>query len=308
MNDALRNMSGAVRRACEVLDVRADDPEAVVKRKYRQLIRKYHPDQQEGEEPASEKAVRMVTEAYAVLCRYRKEASENPVRKAAGTVKESRLSVNPEAYCSRTVYAWHDLFEEDGIVERAYGPYFWDPDEEEFLLYLRSIRGAAEQILSGGRFRMDDAGKLRLFHLLAQEFIRPLDCLRKAETVTEEDPDRGIYLTEGRVRAKDASGAIPGAGPAEPMPCILRGTRILAVLPFGEPAPLSFEEDCLYYILSMMMARDAARVTAFTDAAGSADGRLRVLVNITDRRKAMEPGRGGKLIGELCKKAERRVK
>ncbi len=282
-------MDETVRKACAVLDVRIGDPAAVIKRKYRMLIRKYHPDQQPNTGAEAEKAVRMVTEAYAILCRYLKETEPET---------DSRLTVNPAAYCSRIVYTWHDLFEEDGIVERAYGPYFWDPDEEEFLLYLRSIRKAAERILAERAGRPDETLKIRLFHLLAQEFIRPLYCLKRTETVTEEDPVRRLFLTQGRIREED-SGHI---GAAAPLACKLNGTRIEALLPDGVRTPVSFEEDSLYYVLSMLLARDAAAVTAFAAGPDASRGRLRILIEITDAEKAAEPGRSGGYIRKLLER------
>jgi len=237
-----------LQEAASVLGIQNTDTAVTIKRKYHTLLHRYHPDTGSG----SASATRMIVEAYKIL----RDAPRLPV--------SSLPPANPVAYCERTLYARHNLFEDDpaDIYVRGRGRFLWDPEQEEFSLFARSV------LLEARRLCQEQPERLKIvFHLLMQDFINPLESLRKMC----DDDKNDIYSMEGRLDR-------PLSGP---VPCILTGTRIHA----GD-ALVSFDDDAWYYIISMLLARNAAAAAAVP----LMGGRISIQVQITDTGKASRTG------------------
>ena len=251
-----------LQEAYSVLGIKAGDTQITIKRKYHALLHRYHPDTGSGSGSAD--ATRSIVAAYKVI----RSAPSTDLPASFQILPE----INPSAFCARTLYARHELFEDDpaDIYVRGHGAYYWDPDQEEFDLFLRSILAEAR------RLTQECPEKIKtVFHLLVQDYIRPLECLRKvcdevrketrncsevivetnaednansnAEDSAESNTEITFYILEGRTTEKLL----------DRTPCSLRGARIYA----GDKL-ISFDDDSYYYILSMLLARKAAIVTA----------------------------------------------
>ncbi len=250
--------------ALRLLGAQPEDSALVIKRKYRALVRRYHPDEAAGggsdigtnESGASAEALRRIIRAYETVRSAPHESLKSVLRQAA--------ECNPAAFCPRMLYGSHDLFGEvqEDLYVRGTDRYFWDPDEEEFLLFMKSVNQAARRLLEDDE---DLTYRLKLFHLLVQEYIRPLYCLEKLAESSEKCADGSrIYEVSARMPARAGMQAMYDDPGQEIYKCVLGGTKICAVLPDGTRQQISLEEDGCYYPLAMMMARDAAELSAVT--------------------------------------------
>ena len=313
--------------AFSILGVQPSDPGAVIKRKYRELIRQYHPDGhrtgQYDETDQRDERIRQVTAAYETLRRtehiWRREES----------CRTAAVRQNPEAYCERSLYGYYDLFEElpEDIYLKGSGRYVWDPDQEEFILYLKSVNEAAGRLLlererRAGIYDPDEITddsyqdirhrvRLRVFHYLTQQFISPLECLEKMY-----GPGKKEYSAAGRIRYKGRSRAGDNACAEDTLsenemkavsgidwPCVMKKNRIclMAAVAGGTErlVPISFDEDCLYYITGALLSRKAAGITAsITTGYGTGKGHLpvNVRIRIIDPESAKRMGGTGHYI------------
>ena len=98
-----------------------------------------------------------------------------------------------------------------------------------------------------------------------QEYIRPLYCLEKLAESSEKCADGSrIYEVSARMPAPAGMQAMYDDPGQESYECVLGGTKICVILPDGTRQQISLEEDGCYYPLAMMMARDAAELSAGT--------------------------------------------
>ena len=323
-----------------VLGAQPSDPGAVIKRKYRKLIRQYHPDGQQAgqysaEEPPDHR-IRQIISAYETIRRTEHIWSRHSVNGAAA------VRQNLKAYCERSLYGCYDMFGElpEDIYIKGSGRYIWDPDQEEFILYLKSINEAAGRLLlekerKAGIYDPDDISdaafheirntvRLKVFHYLTQQFISPLECLEKIYGAgNREFTAAGWIRDKSRSRLKDPActeeiltdsekKAAAGIG----WPCVMRKNRIcIAVIAAGSEKmiPVSFDEDCPYYIAGALLSRKAADITASFDyGQGTGRGHLpvNVRIRIIDPEAAARLGDTGQYIeaelrryGEACRSA-----
>ncbi|MBQ9643419.1 MAG: hypothetical protein IJV26_05200 [Lachnospiraceae bacterium] len=341
--------------ALRTLGAQPTDSPIAMKRKYRALLHRYHPDESAGStvrnaseagaawnaseaDAGREEALRAVINAWETI-------RKAPPSAFAGLHVETLLC-NPAAFCTRVLYGSHDLFEEqqNDLYVRGTDRYNWDPDEEDFLLFLKSVNQAARGLLKEVEdactdWETDDWGEaydedavealgekitqertafqLKLFHLLAQEYISPLRCLDQlAENKVRQTDGKMVYEVSARMNVpagksalaeKNASaGKNRPAGDDQPaLDCILDGTRIYAVLPDGTRQQISLEEDGCYYPIAMMTARGAAALQA---QPGELPGgrrkktqRLRLRILVTDPVTAAPEGSSRKKIEKLLK-------
>ena len=258
--------------AGKILGLKPGDTEITLRRKYRRLMRIHHPDSGAADEGSY---ARLVTQAYDLLRDTLESAGEAEVGRSAGREAERK--------------------------------HYWDPDREDFLFFLKSVNAAVSDRLSEIEWEMGiysaeehpDPGfraktQMKAFHLLIQEYIRPLSCLRKLDEIAEpvhtekgktgSGPETSgtaenksgagtygsgsipeIYRISGRIGAKDgrlpiAAAALLAGDPAE-VRFGLRGSRLVAYLAESgaELGEVSFEDDPLYYLVLPLIARGAAR-------------------------------------------------
>ncbi len=190
--------------AGKILGLKPGDTEITLRRKYRRLMRIHHPDSGAADEGSY---ARLVTQAYDLLRDTLESAGEAEVGRSAGREAERK--------------------------------HYWDPDREDFLFFLKSVNAAVSDHLSEIEWEMGiysaeehpDPGfraktQMKAFHLLIQEYIRPLSCLRKldeiAEPVHAAERTAGagaraggaapeIFRISGRIGAKDGKLPIAAA-------------------------------------------------------------------------------------------------
>ena len=309
-----------ITEAYEILGVTAQDTDKAIRRRYHILMHRHHPDA--GAQDGG-RAARQVTEAYRLLCADRRNSEKSGVKKSRSAAPSFRRRENSSAYCRRKLYerGWDFPDGDEGDAGRGHhggiyvgeGAYLWDPDREPFAFLARSVRLAAVDLVrdAAGDAGSGDAGAvLRIFHLLIQEFIRPLSCLRKlGEWAVPCGDDPSCFRLRGEIAA-DAAGQIAAAG------MIVRGERLelkaegmRIATPLG---PVSFHEDALYYVVLPMLSRGCAELTCggFRVAGnrgrpgGRAHGRIDadLLLRITDAEEADRPGDSNRLIRETLGK------
>lgn len=218
-----------IQQAKELLGIDQDDDEREIKRKYHKMISLFHPDSADADEPNGEyiRQAQEINEAYRILCR----SGEDQKTKGAAAAHNSRkqrqqnretqnrnmrsqnaqnqwsTDLNESAFTARNIYMHYsmDLSQEEKAAaseklfyQAARGKYMWDPEEEDFTLFLTSIRHASADLLEQTentasvnltaipdlkehRFRT----QAKLFEYLSMQYVNPiqaLDSLAKPES------------------------------------------------------------------------------------------------------------------------------
>lgn len=253
--------------ACRILGIAPEDSEIEIKRKYRKLMMIYHPDASGDRED-----IRMsqeINEAYRFLRTHGLAGIEE-----SGAKWQAEL--NPRAYAKRSIFVDYSFL--DGripIRKVAHGQYLWDPYLEEFSMLAKSVSEAVTEILEE-RFRdawMWDAAdvssetmmdrQIRLFHFLMQEFIEPVDCVRKLGQLAERKGSLCRYefagavgISDGRVLQYLLEHDVPETVFGEE-----RGNRILLYNDSGIVlGNLSYDDDRYYYVVNPIIAGDTEQV------------------------------------------------
>ncbi|MDO4650217.1 MAG: J domain-containing protein [Eubacteriales bacterium] len=247
------------------------DSHLIIKKKYHQLMRKYHPDSNIDENPEHLRMAQLLNEAYETILTQGSEA-EHIIWKEPYTARR-----NPQAFCERNVYLWYGLYEEYGISpeETARGKYYWDPEQEEFSMLLRSVNEACGILMQEIEREyeiyhpadMKDPElhirkRQQLFHIIMKEFVHPYECLEKLVEISETKNGRDHYRVMARLR-------IQGDHLIEEMKAQLtkdsrlnaqvRDHKIHILENHGRVlGHLSFEEDYFYYIVLPILEGEEA--------------------------------------------------
>lgn len=261
-----------VDEARRILGIGAQEDEKVMKACFRQMIRKYHPDAIGSELPEHRRRAQELNEAYRVLkIHYR----SNP---AAKKVIEWAAPLNTEAYAERNIYVPYS--HEDAPVhlrrKAARGKYMWDPDEEEFPDFLRSVAEVSGQLLaemetavfltSAERSKIRFRYQAKLLKLLVQQFMEPLECLEKLAAAESVDADgRSIYRFRSYLGAERGSEAYQNVIKLQNgeiiYPAALQNNRIYVKNNLGcLLGHLSFEDDALYVCIIPLLREKLAQV------------------------------------------------
>lgn len=262
-------------QARQILDIAAEDDAAAVKRKYRRLMACYHPDAIGSDRPEHIRRAQEINEAYNLL---RQNDGFVPGKKEK---RAWRGTVNEEAFCSRDIYLYYsmDVSEKQPYYKTARGKYMWDPDEEDFELFLSSIHHAAKELLekaeervSGPRYENEDSEaqlftiQAQLFLCLAMQYIDPVKTLRKiAEPGHVDERGREIYRFRAFLGAKGHDRAARVMAKLQSgdaiYPKAFHGSKI-AVMDRHERSLgyLSLEDDQLYFCVIPLLKKRLARV------------------------------------------------
>ncbi len=195
-----------IEQARKIIGVYEEDDPKTVKRKFRKLIGCYHPDAVGSDSPEHIKRAQEINEAYHFLKKWMLAAI--PQKEVAVWQGE----VNDKAFCERNIYQYYsmdiwDVSEEMLYYQVARGRYMWDPDEEEFELFLTSIHQVSHSLLETveeqyGSTRVDEYGfaekrfayQARIFECLAMQYIHPANTLKKlTEPQKSDSKGREIY-------------------------------------------------------------------------------------------------------------------
>ncbi len=250
--------------ACRILGVSPGAAPDQIKRKYRQLMHRLHPDVGPSEEDLH--LAWQVNAAYALLKRTwpAGDASQAGPDAASGISRHSAWDapVNSHAYRERDIlcYAEDSEGEVIGTFTAARGRYFWTT-EEDFPLFLRSIYLCGKELLDEvdaslgrassfcrSRFHAD------LTYLLAQQYIDASSLLKELAARTTSDREgQEIYYFPAMLETKGKGlPGLPGSLPADAplFPSGVRDRRLyLKDISGQEAGYLSFSDDRLYYVL-----------------------------------------------------------
>lgn len=190
-------------RARRILGISAEDDAAAAKRKYRKLIGAFHPDAVGSDRPEHIRRAQEINAAYHLL---KKNCRLCAPVKAENTWQSE---INEKAFTSRKIYLYYsmEIPEAHPYYETADGKYMWNPDEEDFDLFLASIHHASRELLErteegvpyrrlGGNVpeEMKFGFQAQLFQYLAMQYIDPVKTLKKiAEPVRVDRQGREIY-------------------------------------------------------------------------------------------------------------------
>ena len=231
--------------AIELLGIAPEDDEREIKRKYHKMISRFHPDSLNEVREAHIQRAQEINEAYRILSQsdsremqnvygtevYGTEAHGADNHKSGKREQHQEWSGewNEAAFIPRNIYLHYsmNLSEEERkeaqgklYYQAACGKYMWDPEEEDFALFLTSIRHAAAALLERTenavnaedlssvpdlkeyRFRI----QAKLFEYLSMQYVNPLlvlDSLMKPES-TDRKGQR-IYRVKAFLAAEAAS-------------------------------------------------------------------------------------------------------
>ena len=294
-----------------------------IKTEYRRLMLQYHPDTMAGDSLDEERILRRaqrINEAYTMIQNSseedRRKLSRETVRAGGSSrhfhwatfgdergefgndrpdfreTREDRepegtweAEINPAAFGPRDIFfaaSWHHKGLND-LHRAARGPYYWEPDLEEFRMLLFSVNSLSEEIIETAEDRMSREnpafrkglpyipelrGRLRqdIFHLLMQQFIRPYECLEKLVRIDHLDPDgHEVYLVSAFLGIAAGSAAIPAAEDltiADLLyPSDLQDNRLILSDGSGRRLGyLSFPDDRMYYLLMPLLRKKQAQV------------------------------------------------
>ena len=268
-----------LREARRILDISECDNINEIKRKYRRLTGRFHPDVLGSESPEHIRRAQEINEAYQIL----KKGRENTIISGKNRQNtEWMAEKNEKAFCPRNIYLYYSMETETGKLyyKTARGKYMWDPDEEEFHLFIASLAHASKELLEQVEEEASFEGQkhmllekterfkfqAKLVHCLLQQYTNPLKILRKiAEPEEYDDQGRPVYYFPAFLESENnfARGvpetAVKAGGVLYPKG--FRKNRIMVSDRTGRISGyLSFADDCLYLCAIPLLKSRAAQV------------------------------------------------
>lgn len=307
-------------KACQLLGVDQGDDSTYVKKRYRSLMQQYHPDSS-GSDPRLVLRAQLINEAYAVIKKQlagQKDSGAPGMKKGQGPAgKAWDFPQNEDAFWPRDIYlsrAFYEDYRLDGY-KIARGRYFWDAEREDFnhlLLSLNQLcsdhleeierKYAVYNVGDYGLAGQQAAYKARIFHLLVQQFIDPVDSLHKTYRINDMDREgRSIFIFPASVAVPDQDRALAAAGRLVAgdrlYPAGIKDNRIWVRDGSGHDLGyISFEDDCLYYmVMPALTARSATARLEVRDRTGGLSGRTgkaRIAIDFHLRLEQEEEDRG----------------
>lgn len=263
------------REAYKILGISPETPKDEIKKKYRQLMHRVHPDSGVSSGESYGYSVQEINIAYELLNReespYQTAGFHSRKGNAAREKKKDAWNApfNKNAYREREILCYAEDY--DGTVLGnfcvARGKYLWTT-EEDFPLFLLSVYQCGKQILDeyDEHFHAGDAPVIRqriqaeLTYLLTQQFIDGTALLQELvkEDVPDGDGNRIFYIpamlemTVGRVGLKEGDILLPSE---------LRQHKLYLKNQAGrEIGYLSFQDDRLYYIIVPLLEQKRVQV------------------------------------------------
>lgn len=240
-----------IKRACEILKCSEDADKNIIKKKYRSLMQKVHPDANPVD-AGIEYTVHEVIEAYNLLMN-QKSQKKNKVKKPK--VKNWDAPENDLAYAPRKIFQNFEDYDGSviGTVEVDYGKYIWKT-EEDFPLFLKSIYECSKDLLTD----FDEEEKMKrqpqLSFLLAQQFIDGLSFLEKYTKKVEDN----IYYIPAMLEQNASAKVRVGLAL---YPQVIKNHKLYLQNKSGnEVGYLSFKDDRLYYCLIPLFEQKRVQV------------------------------------------------
>ena len=251
--------------AFRILGVDEDEDPEIIKKRFRELLWKHHPDQA-GNDPEHLNKAQQVILAYSCL-------KENGVLKEMPGQADFGIRKNEQAFVKRHIFMQETLFGDDITVDTGiYGKYYWDPGMESFILLLKSVSAAAERLMYrySGDFSDDHAApaaaKVKLLHLLLQQFIDPYSSIHQIEGVKPGGEPRS-HRIPCHAKPETGTSLLKDTFAAGTYPVNRKGNKLL--IEDKIRCVISFPDSALYYIVTPMILQGAAEgVFRLTEQAG----------------------------------------
>lgn len=286
--------------AMELLGINPEDDEREIKRKYHKMISRFHPDSLDEVGEVHIQRAQEINEAYRILSQNdglgmkRGHGTEAHNADMYGSGKREQWKewsgeLNEAAFVPRNIYLHYsmNLSEEERkeahgklYYQAAYGKYMWDPEEEDFTLFLTSLRHATAALLerTENSLNIEDLSRVpdlkesrfrvqaKLFEYLSMQYVNPLlvlDSLTKPEST--DGKGQRIY----RFKAFAASEASSPEGrliaslqPGEYLfPKAFHGNQIQLMNKDKQVLGyLHMEDDRLYFCIIPLLKKHAAQV------------------------------------------------
>ncbi|MCD8221340.1 MAG: J domain-containing protein [Clostridiales bacterium] len=318
-------------KAKQILGITGNDNARTAKIKFRRLIGKYHPDAAGENSSHYQEQAQKINAAYTFLKnknffmeQEEFAAEEEPVLWNA--------PVNENAFTPRNIYSpYHMDIDTEGMVQTvARGKYMWDPDEEEFPLFLRSIFHACRDLLDEadlrygihvGTDRVRASFQRQLFHSLTLQYVDPVASLEKIAKPEAIDPEgRKIYRFRayiGKTESREMLDRILSLQKDDRIyPAMFKDWRLTVEDMQGNGLGyLSFVEDELYYCLfplmharliqvKMTVVRVRMKREVFQD---SAEAEIRFLIRIKKEASQYQNPDGNEKIRQILEEYQREV-
>ena len=269
-------------QACRILGVSVAADMQEIKKSYRQLMHKVHPDTDAFHKTEYDYSAQEINEAYAFLCKsaagHSGHASHTSASSSSGpssshassdASKKKRWNapVNPHTYTERNIY--HYVEDYDCSIIGSFildtGKFIWKP-EEDFPLFLKSIFECSKKILEqteqtgDGRPSLSRRGEVQaeLTYLLTQQFIDASETLKlliKPSVGKEAD----IYRIPAMLELSLSAPKLTAGSTLYPA-SITRHRLFLKSAAGQNVGYLSFHDDRLYYIVIPLLVQRRAQV------------------------------------------------
>lgn len=289
-----------IEEAETILGVNIADDERMIKMRFRRLMSKYHPDVVQSDHPRHLKKAQLINEAYGVL---QKNSAQRKKIRQEEKKPVWNGTIIPQAFRERTIYMLDGIWEE---AEQYYfavvkGRYAWDPDLEEFSCLIHSLNEVAMELLEEAEKQIGiyalsewEQNELRfpyqvkLFHLLARQFINPLHCLKKlANAIKVDEQGREIYCFEALLKTQ---GEKLSTGSLIYVAALTKNRIMMRDGEGNSLGHLSFQEDSLYYVIIPILQKKNAQVKCVVKQNGNRKSKahfyLRLKQEIEEERPA----------------------
>lgn len=254
------------KKACKILEIEETATQGEIKKKYRALMRKVHPDANvlNKDSDCYRQSAQELNAAYAYLCEHPiKPESRMANRKTSG--KDNwRAKENNGAYKARKIF--YELKGEDGEklgeIIVAEGKYFWIEDES-FPMFLKSMFVLSKEILdeidaelgvdreASGRF----AVQAELAYLLSAQFLDGEYSIKHLNQGLEAG-EKPVYRFDAMVETNGSriAGDKLSPGRISAHKLFLKDEKGIEV------GYLSFADDRLYYVIIPLLEQRMVQV------------------------------------------------
>ena len=283
-------MKMSVEQAYKILAVPRSADIKAIKKKYRKLMLKVHPDSLKSGKNTYQYSAQEINEAYSIIIKY---LSDNKMSGYFNNSSDDSYSseytydeeyyqdynsyasdggnwdapVNDNAYTSRNIYHYAEGARGNitGSFVIAKGKYIWTI-EEDFSLFIRSISESRDKLLSGIDNRrkgsISDTSraviKAQLAYLLAQQYIDATYTLNELITPVKQNNAQIFYIDS--MLEMPANAPFLRAGMTL-YPQSLKNHRLYLKTKSGNAAGyISFRDDRLYYIIIPLLEQKRAQV------------------------------------------------
>ena len=309
------------KEACKILGITQNAEETEIKKRYRQLVRRLHPDAQADVSRNSSHEIQQIILAYQVLKEEKFFSTENA--SPDGSSRKASVSwdapLNVHAYREREIlHSAEDSYGRPaGNFCIARGKYFWKT-EEDFPLFLLSVYRCSKDLLDeiDVSLKRPAPAFLRqkihpeLCYLMAQQFIDGTALLK--ELAKEEPADSagfGTFYLPAMLESWDPS-LFPKPGELL-FPARIHQHRLYLKDAAGkELGYLSFPDDRLYYVVIPLFEQKSVLVKIQTSQekkknTGAACRSLHLWIRLTEEIPVTMPESLNlqieKLLGEYAK-------